>query len=259
MTPGLMLDTNQDVRTLSGILETPGLVAVARPLFAGATDAQGQVPQPVATRIASDEVAAILAAGLAFLPYANNLGTSDLLGDYAHGQAKAAELLAAARAIGQPAGSYIALDLEAWPATGAFLQGLLDAMAASEFAGAGIVYGSIDGAWRGRLAALQAAGVASAVRAVQWLAEYTGGPWDGQAPAWPDWAGASTFGWQFTDQGPQGCDLSLIRLPVFAVGVEGLWLPGGGVGSPVLAASPKAPDVPAAVAHLKAALGDLGA
>ncbi len=252
MTPGLMLDC---AHRFDPQQAPPGTVAVARYLFAGATDAAGQVPQPVATPLDAAEVADILQGGYALLTIANNLGSSDLLGDYAHGQAKAGEALAAARAIGQPAGSYIALDLEAWRATGAFLQGLLDAMAASEFAGSGIVYGSIDGSWRGRLAALQASGAASAVRVLQWLADYIG-PWTGTPPAWPDWAGATTFGEQFTDEAPDAEDLSLIRLPVFAVGAEGLWLTGGLVGSP---AAPKVPDVPAAVAAMKTALGALGA
>lgn len=247
MTAGTMLDTNVPVTTTYlRSVNVAGLVAVSRPLFGGATDANGNVPQPVATPVTAGEVAAIHAAGLAFLPYANNYGYGDLLGDAAVAQRKVAEIVAACEALGMPAGCYFAHDFETWSTSEAFFDAVLAATGASQYAGVGVCYGSLgvpgDGSWRDTLTAMQRAGNAHANRAVQWLAAYGNNDLSGYVvngeillPALPNWAGASTFGWQAlgsVEVGALAVDLSVLRLPVLAVGSEGLWLADGSVGSP---------------------------
>lgn len=245
MAVAYMLDCSQPVTPayLANLRATfPGLLVISRCLFGGATDPNGNVPSPIGTPVTAPEVATILAAGYGFLPYANNYGYGDLTGDASVGQRKVAEIVAAMDALGAPTGCYFAHDWENWTASAAFMQGALEAASATAFAGSGIVYGSLDGAWRSTLTALQGAGNAAANRAVQWLADYPSPQWaQGQAlPDLPNWAGASTWGWQFCGSATvngMSADLSAVRLPILAVGSEGLWLPGGNVGSPVATAA----------------------
>ena len=78
MQPALMIDNSQPVTAADLAMQTlPGVVAVARPLFAGATDASGNVPVKIAVPLTAAEVAEIHAAGKAVLPYANNIGWGD--------------------------------------------------------------------------------------------------------------------------------------------------------------------------------------
>jgi hypothetical protein len=239
----LMFDTNQDARGLIGHLGLVGCVAVARYLFAGATANDGSVPVPVATPLSTDETQAILAAGLAILPIDNGIGYGDTTGPnaYANGQRKASQAVARAQALGVPAGTYIAWDLEAWAVDVDFFRGYAQVMRQSPYGGAGIVYGSAGAAWRAAFgqASLQDENVA---RCLVWTARYVG-PWTGTPPAWdPQDPDPRCVIWQFTSQGPQGTDLSLLRLPLPSVGAtpQGLWLPGGVVGSPKAADDPTA-------------------
>ena len=219
----------------------PEVRIISRGLFEGATDAGGNVPQPVEDPLDAQELKAILAAGFAFQPYANNFGSGDL--DESNGPAavvaprKMAEIAAALDALGYPADAYFSLDWEAWAATKTFVRLMLAAVAGSKWAGSGIVYGSIGGGWRGILTSLQDAGDGPARRAIQWLAEYPEPAYQWQQgdalPGLPDWAGASTFGQQFAGGclvNGQTVDMSVIRTPLLVVGAEGILLPDGSVG-----------------------------
>jgi len=234
----LMFDCSGDARPLIGHLGLRGCVAVGRYLFAGATAADGSVPEPVATPLQRDEADAIHAAGLAVLLIDNGIGFGDLTGPgaYDSGVRKAQAAVAAADTLGAPDGSYVAFDLETWAADPAFLRGYCDAMRQSRLGGAGIAYGSADAFWRGAFAAASASNP-NVARALVWTARYIGS-WNGTPPAWDpqDDAGDRTVAWQFCDQGPQGVDLSLLRLPI--PGPGGLWLPGGATGSPKLPGVP---------------------
>lgn len=239
----LLFDTAQDARPLIGHLGLTGCVGVGRYLFAGATDAQGNVPQPVATPLTPDEAQAILAGGLAILPIDNGIGWGDTTGPnaYANGQRKAQQAVARAQAMSVPAGTYIAFDLEDWAVDPDFFRGYCQVMRQSPYAGSGIVYGSLGGAWRQSFqqASQQDADVA---RCLIWTGRWIGS-WTGTPPAWdPQDPDPRCVLWQFTDQGPQGVDLSLVRLPLASIGPvpEGLWLPGGKAGSPM----PPAPAQP---------------
>jgi hypothetical protein len=204
-----MFDTAQDARPLIGNLGLVGCVAVGRYLFAGATDAQGNVPEPVATPVTADEIAAIHAAGLAVLLIDNGIGSLDAAADYARGQAKAQAAAAQAKALGCPAGLVIAADLEAWDATPDFLHGYCDAMATAEYKV--MLYGSQQAGWR--TAWEQASGQWPACADVLcWTARYVA--WDGTGTPPPfapeDDGGAKTVAWQASDQGPRGVDVSEI-------------------------------------------------
>lgn len=239
----LMIDTEDDARTLIGQLGLDGCVAVCRPLFLGATAADGTVPQPVGglVPLTADEAAATRAAGLAVLGYGNNIGYGDTTGPNANanGIRKAQEQIAAMQAVGLPPGVYPVADLETWAVDPPFLAGYCDTIRASQFGGSGILYGSADAQWLPsyRQAAAQNANVA---RALLWIARYVG--WDGGIPTAfnPGVEDQATIAWQFADDGPRGVDVSVLRLPLLSVGTtpEGLWLPDGGVGSPAAAIAP---------------------
>jgi hypothetical protein len=232
----LMLDTAEDARTLIGHLGLVGCLGVGRYLFAGATTSSGYVPQPVALPLSAAEVEGILASGLAILPVDNGIGYGDTTGPQAfvNGQQKALAAVRRAEALGVPAGTYIAFDLENWSVDAAFLSGYCGIMRQSPFGGAGIVYGSVSASWRYSLIRASAWD-ANVRRVLVWTARYIG-PWAGVVPSWDpeDDAGSRTVLWQFTGQGPQGVDLDLVQLPLPSEGAitEGLWLPSGAAGSP---------------------------
>jgi hypothetical protein len=253
MADALMVDTAGDMRPLIGHLSLTGCVAVARYLFAGATAPDGSVPDPVATPVSRDEAAAIRAAGLSLLLVDNGIGYGDTTGPQAalNGQRKAQAAIAAAEALGCPAGVYLVADLETWAVDPAFLAAYAAAMRAGPYGGAGIVYGSADAAWRASYtsASLSDPDVA---RMLCWTARYVG-PWTGTPPAWdPQDGEPRTIAWQFCDQGPGGTDLSILRLPIPSVGgsPEGLWLPDGMVGSPKAPPDPQTAALAAQVASL---------
>jgi hypothetical protein len=225
-----MFDTSQDARGLVGHLGLTGCVAAGRYLFAGATTLDGSVPSPVATPLSADEAQAVLAAGLALLLVDNGVGYGDTTGPnaYASGQRKAQQAVAQAQAVGAPSGCLIACDLETWAVDPDFMRGYGDAIAASPYKL--MWYGSADAAWRPSWEQASAQWPSTAV--LCWTARYVG-PWTGTAPGWDpqDDGGDMTVAWQFTSDGPQNTDLSLLRLPL-PDGYGGFWLPDGAAGSP---------------------------
>ncbi len=235
MNAALCFDTNADSRPLLGHLGLDGCVAVGRYLFAGATAADGSVPEPIAAPLTADEVTAIHGVGLAVLPIDNGIGWGDTTGPNAraNGERKATQAIAAMRVLGVPAGCYLAIDLETWDVAEEFFRGYCAVVRGSAFGGAGIVYGSAGATWR---AAFRRASLAdpNVARALVWTARYIGG-WDGSIPAWdPQDGDPRTVAWQFCDHGAQRVDLSVLRLPLPSEGTtpQGLWLADGTVGSP---------------------------
>lgn len=265
MQPAVMIDSAQPVTAADiAAKPIPGVVAVARPLFAGATDAQGNVPDPIATPLTAAEVATIHAAGLAVLPYVNNLGWGDLPNAETVAS-KVAAAMAQATAIGVPNGCYLAWDLEDWDCPPASLSAIAGGNRASRFGGAGLPY---FGAASPTVAVWQQlrATDPNVARMLLWIASWDGWTPGGAIPAWsPGVDDPAVTGWQFTDKGkagPLGVDVSILRLPLLSIGsvIEGFWLPDGSVGSPTLPVIAQARSDLSAVAQAVAkAQADLGA
>lgn len=244
-----MLDTNQDVRPLLGHLGLVGCRIVARYSHQGATDAQGNVPQPVATTLTQTEAKGILAVGLGVLLIGNNIGKDDCVGPFVVTTAhrKAAEIQAAAEAIGYPKGCLVAIDLETWDVDPDFMRTLIHALIAVGYAV--MLYGSAVAGWRSTWE--QVSPIDAACNCPCWTARYVGGAWTGTLPAWDpqDDGGSNTLAWQFTDRGPDGIDLSEIQPPLLGK----VWTPQATTPAPAPAPTPATPtvDVAAALAQLR--------
>lgn len=229
----------------------PGLVAVARYLFAGATvsGTDATVPTPVADPLTTEEIATIAAAGLALLPIANNFGYGEEQTP-ASCAATAQQAIDQMQALGMPAGVYPVWDLETWPFVSGAVSAILAVGRASIYGGSGVLYCNPASAVVTEWQALRGAGNADAQRALLWIARYV----PGAATTPPPWAPGvddpAVVAWQDTDHGPDATDLSEIRLgAILSVGgvAEGLLLPDGGVGAP------PSPDRAAALAAIDAA------
>ncbi|MHB1870869.1 MAG: glycoside hydrolase domain-containing protein [Steroidobacteraceae bacterium] len=219
----LALDTSAPIQPLLGHLGLIDCRVAILYLFAGATDAQGRVPKPVATPADPAAIAAVHGAGLSVMLCANNFGWSDTTGPgaAAAGVRKANEDIAAAEALGYAKGCIIAADFEDWAVDPACIYAWCKTIAAAGYRPA--LYGSADGAWRGSWEVASARWAVCACPC--WTARYVGAAWDGTEPTWApeDDGGANTWIWQFTDRGPQGVDLSEVHPALLAKGV--LWAP----------------------------------
>ena len=259
-TPALMIDSAQEFTpaTLANLAGRglPGVVAVARPLYAGATLGDSNtVPNRIATPLSAGEAAAILGAGLAVLPYCNSLGWGDLA-DTALVAEKVGSAIALTHSIGLPAGGYMAIDLEDWQVPDAALAAICATIRNSNLGGSGIGYwsaaSSATSAWQ-RLRATNA----DVARLLLWPARWNGWTDGNPLPSWaPGIDDPAVQAWQFTDRGKDGTlgvDVSLLRLPLLSVGntTEGLWLADGTVGSP------QTPEVAAARASVQQAMAAL--
>ena len=253
--PAIMADSAHPFSASDLAVLPAGTVAIARPLFAGATDADGSVAVPIATPLSAAEVATIHGAGLAVLPYANNLGWVDLT-DPASVTAKSAAAIHQASSIGVPAGCYVGVDLEDWTTPPAALSAIAAAWRASIYGGAGLPYFGAASptvqVWRQLRATDPNVG-----RMILWIASWQGTWTPGMPlPAWnPGVDDPAVEAWQFTDKGAGVYDLSLLRLPMLSVGsvAEGLWLPDGTVGSP----NPAKTAIESAVHTLNAAVQEV--
>lgn len=256
-TPALMVDSNRPAQELIGHLGLTGCVAIARPLYAGATSGvDGPVPEPVATPLDASELAVIRQAGLAAMPYLNSIGWGDLA-DPALCAAKVRAGIAKALALGFPAGTYLGIDLEGWTVPGATVSAVCAENRASVMGGAGLLYlGAIDptiATWR-QLRATDD----NVARALLWVARYPA-PWSGVVPVWdPGVDDPAVAGWQFAST--PTFDLTILRLPLLTIGnaAEGFLLPDGSVGSPqtpdVIDALAAADQIQSGLAALRTAL-----
>jgi hypothetical protein len=220
---GLMVDSSVDARTIfdavvAGLGGKPDVWA----RYLG-TGGAGVTP------LTADEARFLLSHGISILPVYNDSrlnggtpGTAD------QGAFEAEELLQQAAAAGVPDGVYVAVDLEyGCPVTSSYLTALCGAIRASRLAGSGILYGNTTQAYF-TAAYHPALADANVQRALLWCAAWIDPPPGGwtlqDLPGWrcPD-ASAAVVAWQFTDKGPGGTDLSLVRLPLPTPG--GLWVP----------------------------------
>lgn len=262
MQPALMIDAASEFTpaTLANLSSRglPGVVAVARPLYAGATlGDSNNVPNRIATPLSAREVADIHTAGLAVVPYVNSLGWGDLPNTSLVVE-KIKSAIALAHSLGLPAGAYLSFDLEAWQVPDSALSAICSTLRASNLGGAGIGYWSADSPatpdWQ-RLRATNA----DVSRLLLWPARWNGWTNGNPLPAWaPGIDDPAVQAWQFTSKGkdgPLGVDVSLLRLPLLSVGgvTEGFWLPDGTVGSPL------PPSVVAARAEIHTARAALDA
>jgi hypothetical protein len=177
-----------------------------------------------ATPLTADEAAVLHAAGIAVLLYANNATSTSVGGT--DGRADAAEAIAAARALGIPAGTLLVADLEyGWPVAQAWLQGWCGAIRAADYA-AGF-YGCLAQPYL-RLPftnALKGGMAAPALVSASW----TAGPADfegARLPAWaPEFATPETramiAGWQAT--GGQQVQGGPVDLGVWDAPLSQLW------------------------------------
>lgn len=248
-TPALMIDSAAEFTpaTLNNLAGRglPGVVAVARPLYAGATLGDSNtVPDRIAAPLSAREAADILGAGLACVPYCNSIGWGDL-SDTSLVAEKIRSAIALAHSIGLPAGGYMAFDLEDWQVPDAALAAICATIRNSNLGGSGIGYWSAASSATSDWQRLRATN-ADVARLLLWPARWNGWTDGNPLPSWaPGIDDPAVQAWQFTSKGkdgPLGVDVSMLRLPLLSIGgaAEGLWLADGTVGSPQM------PDVTAA-------------
>jgi hypothetical protein len=237
----LMVDSSADARTIfdAVVAGLGGKPAVwARYLGTGGAGV---------TPLSPDEAKFLLSQGIAILPIYNdsrlNGGTP---GTQPQGEFEWQECESERKTAGVPDGIYVVNDLEyGCPVTSAYLTAYCGGIRSSAQAGAGILYGNtaqpyFTAAYHPALAD------ANVQRALLWCAAWITPPAGGwtlqNLPAWacPDTSSA-VVAWQFTDKGPGGTDLSLVRLPLPTPG--GLWVPtAADLAPPPAPAQPSAPS-----------------
>lgn len=275
--PVLMVDAAADLRTIVPQLRAAGYAPAIAAVYTTAGGAAGAfvgTPQYVAD---------LHGLGLAVLPISNSPAIDwGYPGTTTQATSDMDAALQQFAALGVPSGAYCALDVEYSADAalhGAYLATVAARFRASPYAGAGIVYGALrDPAFGAAFDAALQQSPTDAGRLCFWMASYLSAYSGPSLPAWGDPVGpasvpwsavhqAQIVAWQFWDQGPGPCDLSLVRLPLPAYGTEGLWLPDGSVGQPTApagvssatSAAQSTPDLPEARSYLQTANAAIGA